>query len=150
MNRLADIAVRIEAADPAAAGATIGGGVGAILMEIASLLERLANEDEPGAIDLRSLPMSPDDRRQLVEALGDGEATIALQTDGESTIRETGVHGVWWNEHRDRGGHLIAEFIEIARVPAILPVETDELRAAAQRLRVRRAAATASPLATDL
>lgn len=136
MSRLADIPVRVEAAaDPAAATGTIGGGVTAILMEIASLLDTLARDDEPGAIDLRSLPMSPDDRRQLIDALGSGEATITLQTDGESTIRETAMHGVWWNAHRDRGGNLIAEFIEIARVPAMLPVETDELRGAAQRLR---------------
>jgi hypothetical protein len=114
---------------------TIGGGVKAILTEVATLLERLASGGEPGAIDLQSLPMNPAERAQLLEALGSGEVTITLRADGESTMRETGVSGVWWSEYRDRGGELIAAFIEIARVPAIVPVETDELRRGVAQLR---------------
>ena len=135
MSRLAEIPIRVEPQDSAASTGTIGGGVTAILIEIATQLDRLADGGEPGAIDLRSLPMSLADREQLLEALGPGEVTITLQADGESTIRETGVLGVWWSEFRDRGGAVIAAFIEIARVPTILPVELDELRRGAQQLR---------------
>jgi hydrogenase-1 operon protein HyaF len=135
MNRLSKIPIRVERPVSTPSTGTIGGGVSAILIEIASLLERLADGGEPGAIDFRSLPMSADDRTRLLEALGPGEVLITLQADGESTIRETSVQGVWWNEHHDRGGELIASFIEVARVPTILPVESDELRRGAQRLR---------------
>ena len=144
MSRLTEIPVRFESRAEAAPDGTIGGGVTAILMEIATQLDQLAAGGEPGAIDLRSLPMSPDDRAQLLEALGPGEVTITLETDGESCIRETGVHGVWWGEYRDRGGEVIAAFIEIARVPTILPVESDELRRSAQQLRAG-VAGTAQP-----
>lgn len=137
MSRLADIPVKVEFADAAARTGTIGGGVVAILAEIASRLDRLVTDGEPGAIDLRSLPMSAADRRELIETLGEGEATIVLKLDGDTTIRETGVPGVWWNEHRDRRGEVSAAYIEIARVPAILPVETDELTRAAAGLRAR-------------
>ncbi|MGA9334373.1 MAG: hydrogenase expression/formation C-terminal domain-containing protein [Rudaea sp.] len=141
MSRLGQIPIRVEplaAPTPAAAIATgtIGAGVTAILFEIAAHLDRLADDGESNAIDLRSLPMSPSDREALVQALGSGEVAITLQADGESIIRETSVPGVWWNEHRDRGGELIAAFIEIARVPAMLPVETDELRRGACQLRL--------------
>ena len=135
MKGLTAIPIRVEPRDSAATTGTIGGGVTAILIEIAAQLDRLADDGEPGAIDLRSLPMSSDDREQLLDALGPGEVTITLQGDGESTICETGVHGVWWSEFRDRGGALIAAFVEIARVPTILPVEPDELRRGAQSLR---------------
>jgi hydrogenase-1 operon protein HyaF len=135
MSRLATIPIRVETRDLAGSTGTIGGGVKAILVEIATILEQLANGGEPGAIDLRSLPMSVADRGQLLEALGSGEVTITLRADGESIIRETGVPGVWWNEYHDRGGELIATFIEIAKVPAILPVEIDELRRGVQQLR---------------
>ena len=135
MNRLGAIPIRIVPRTLTAATGTIGGGVTAILIEIASQLDRLANGGEPSAIDLRSLPMSPGDREQLQQALGPGEVTITLQGDGESTIRETGIQGVWWSEYRDRGGELIAGFIEIAQVPAILPVEPEQLRRGAQQLR---------------
>jgi hydrogenase-1 operon protein HyaF len=135
MSRLAQIPIRVEPRDLAAPTGTIGGGVMAILIEIATQLDRLADGGEPSAIDLRSLPMSQADRDQLLEALGPGEVTITLLADGESTIRETGVLGVWWSEFRDRGGAVIAAFIEIARVPTILTVELDELRHGAQQLR---------------
>ncbi|MDE2148938.1 MAG: hydrogenase expression/formation protein [Gammaproteobacteria bacterium] len=135
MSRLGDIPIRIERPDFAAMAGTIGGGVTAILAEIAALLDRLAAGDEPQAIDLKSLPMNPGDREQLIEALGSGEVAITLYADGESTIRETGVHGVWWTEHRDGDGEVTAAFIEIARVPGILIVDSDELQRGAERLR---------------
>lgn len=135
MSRLGEIPIRIVSRIPTASTATIGGGVIAILNEIATLLDRLADGGEPSAIDLRSLPMSPADREQLHSALGPGEVTITLQGDGESIIHETGIQGVWWSEYRDRGGELIAGFIEIARVPTILPVEPDQLRLGAEQLR---------------
>ena len=137
MSRLAEIPVKVEFGAAASPTGTIGGGVVAILAEIASRLDHLAASGEPGAIDLRSLPLSADDRLRLLEALGEGEATVVLQVDGESTIRETGVPGVWWNEYRDRRGEVAAAYIEIARVPGILPVETDELTRAAADLRAR-------------
>jgi hydrogenase-1 operon protein HyaF len=141
MSRLGEIPIRIVSRTPAASACTIGGGVTAILIEIATHLDLLADGGEPGAIDLRSLPMSPSDREQLLEALGPGEVSITLKGDGESTINETGIQGVWWSEYRDRGGELIAGFIEIAQVPSILPVEPDQLRRGAQQLRDSAASA---------
>jgi hydrogenase-1 operon protein HyaF len=134
-TQLAQIAVRVEGPQAHADDGTIGGGAAAILTEIATLLERVAVTGEGAAIDLRSLPMSAADRRQLLEALGPGEVEITLRADGDSSIRETGVQGVWWTEHRDRNGDLIACFIEIARVPDILLVPAEELRRGAERLR---------------
>lgn len=135
MSRLAQIPVRVEGPQRDADQATIGSGVAAILSEIATLLERVAATGEAAAIDLRSLPVNAADRRQLLEALGPGEVEITLRADGDSSIRETGVQGVWWTEHRDRNGALIACFIEIARVPEILLVPDEELRRGAERLR---------------
>lgn len=142
MSRLTEIPVRIEGFEPPMATGTIGGGVTAILIEIATQLEHLADGGESGAIDLRSLPMSPADHAELLKVLGPGEVTITLQADGESTIRETGVQGVWWSDYRDRNGESIAAFIEIARVPSILPVESEELRRGAELLRACAVSAT--------
>jgi hypothetical protein len=140
---LGQIPVHIEHRDTASETGTIGGGVAAILTEIASLLERVAASGDSAAIDLRSLPMSPSDRQSLEEALGRGEVEIVLHADGESRIRETGVQGVWWTEYRDRNGAVIAAFIEIARVPGILIVPPEELTRGAVRLRdTARSAAT--------
>ena len=144
-TRLAQIPVRIEGPPAVPDTGTIGGGVIAILNEIATLLEQVASTGEAAAIDLRSLPMSPGDRAQLLEALGPGEVEITLRADGDSYIRETGVQGVWWIEHRDRNGAVIAGFIEIARVPEILLVPSEELRRGAERLRASACARVALP-----
>ncbi len=132
MSRLVDIPIRIETA-PASGG--LGGGVTAILHEIVRLLEQLAAVDEPAAIDLRSLPMSPQDRTELQRALGEGEVQATLNAQGISKMYETRVPGVWWVEHRDPQGELIAELIEVTRVPQILASASDEIVSGARALR---------------
>ena len=97
----------------------------------------MATAGEPAAIDLRSLPLSSQDRAQLRRALGEGEVQATLNAEGISTIQEAGVPGVWWVEHHDRHGELIAELLEITRVPEILASATDEIAAGARRLRAQ-------------
>lgn len=136
MSRLVDIPIRIESS-PASGEPSggLGGGVTAILHEIVGLLEQLAATDEPAAIDLRSLPMSPQDRTELQRALGEGEVQATLNAQGISRMYETRVPGVWWVEHRDPQGAVIAELIEVTRVPQILASASDEIGAGARALR---------------
>jgi hydrogenase-1 operon protein HyaF len=140
LTRLTEIPVRIEAAvrieSPAVAGG-LGGGIDAILSELVSLLERLADGNSPGAIDLRSLPMSPQDRAELQRVLGDGEVQATVNARGLSKVRETRVSGVWWIEHFDLQGESVAEFIDVSRVPEILASASDEIAADARDLRAR-------------
>lgn len=134
MMRLADIAVRVESGG-------LGAGAAAVVNEIAGLVDRLAATGEPAAIDLRSLPFGAADRAQLQAALGRGEVQATLEADGRSEVRETAVPGVWWIEHRNPRGDIVAELIEITPVPDILTVAPDELGRGAQALRERLAAA---------
>jgi hydrogenase-1 operon protein HyaF len=131
MSRLAGIPIRVE---PPARVDGLGGGVTAILHEIVTLLERLATLNEPSAIDLRSLPMSPLDRTELKRALGEGEVQATLNAEGISTIQETRIPGVWWIEHRDPQDQLIAELIDVTYVPEILARVSDEIVAGARAL----------------
>jgi hydrogenase-1 operon protein HyaF len=131
MSRLAGIPIRVERS---AKVAGLGGGVTAILHEIVTLLGRLAAANEPSAIDLRSLPMSPADRIALKGALGQGEVQATLNADGVSTILETRIPGVWWIEHRDSQDQLVAELIEVTFLPEILARVSDEVAAGARVL----------------
>jgi hydrogenase-1 operon protein HyaF len=157
MSRLTDIPVRIEPSgamnpsvpidpfgpiEPPAGG--LGGGVAAILSELATLLERLVRGESPGSIDLRSLPMSPRDRTELRRVLGDGEVQATVDAQGLSRMRETRVSGIWWVEHFDTQGALIAELLEVSRVPAMLASASDEMAAGARELRAHIAASAAS------
>jgi hydrogenase-1 operon protein HyaF len=139
VSGLHDIGVRVETGPgrerPTREEGGLGAGVGALLAEVASLLERLASDGRPGAIDLRSLPMSPADRLSLRRALGEGEVEATMTVDGPSNIRETGVPGVWWVEHHDRDGKVSAEFLDIACVPDLLARAPEEVAAGATELR---------------
>jgi hydrogenase-1 operon protein HyaF len=136
VNRLSDIPIRIEPAPGAGgSGGGLGGGVTAILSELVSLLERLATGQHCAAIDLRSLPMSAQDRVELRRALGEGEVQATLNAEGISNIRETQVPGVWWVEHHDRQGELMAELIEVTLMPQILMSALEEIAAGACALR---------------
>jgi hypothetical protein len=145
LSRLTDIPIRLEGMplgdeqplrqEPPTPAFGLGGGVAAILMELVSLLEHLAQSQTPAAIDLRSLPMSPQDRTELKRALGEGEVRATVDAEGVSTIQETRISGVWWVEHRNRHGELIAESLEVTRVPEILARATDEILMGAHTLR---------------
>jgi hydrogenase-1 operon protein HyaF len=140
VSRLSDIPIRSESSariEPPAADGGLGGGVAAILSELATLLERLVATETPGAIDLRSLPMSPMDRAALQRVLGEGEVQATVTAQGLSRVRETRVSGVWWVEHFDQQGEMVAELIDVSRVPAILTSATDEIAASARDLRAQ-------------
>ena len=144
MSRLTDIPIRIEPRGPVATPVTpggLGGGVTAILFELVGLLVRLAEENLSATIDLRSLPMSPQDRVELQRALGEGEVQATVTAGGCSNIRETAIPGVWWVEHLDRDRETIAELIEVTHVPDFLTSATDEIAAGARTLRERITAA---------
>jgi hydrogenase-1 operon protein HyaF len=145
MSRLSDIPIRSESRtriEPPPADGGLGGGVVAILSELVSLLGRLVDTESPGAIDLRSLPMSAMDRAALQKVLGEGEVQATVTAQGLSRVRETGVSGVWWVEHFDQQGEMVAELIDVSRVPAILSSATDEIAASARDLRAQLIAAS--------
>jgi hydrogenase-1 operon protein HyaF len=135
VNTLKDIRIRVEGAG--GDGSTIGGGLIAILREINQMLERLAEYDDTGSIDLRSLPLSPADHQQLRNVLGRGEVEITLNADGVSHLYETAYPGVWWIQHRNQDNETVAELLEIAHIPAIAITDTEDIIQGMQRLHDR-------------
>ena len=145
MSRLSAIPIRVLPGEMTPAGLAsisggLGGGVQAILSELMTLLDRLARTEKGGLIDLRSLPMSGVDRATLKQTLGDGEICATLDAQGLSTFQETSVPGIWWIEHRDGSGELIAELLEVAAVPGLLVCAPDEIAAGPGLLRTRMSA----------
>lgn len=116
---------------------TIGGGVQAMAYEILSHLQQLNETGETAAIDLKSLPMAPDEFHGIKKMLGQGEIDLTLELDGPTRIRETAYAGVWWIQHTGRDGRILAEFIEITRFPDFLSAQPDQIADAVQHLRDR-------------
>jgi len=106
-----------------------------ILSEIAQRLQRLATANEPGSIDLRSLPMTQADRDQLEELLGHGEVHAHLELAGATHIWETTYAGVWWIRHMGSGDKIATEEISITRIPEILLTDPHDVNTAAGRIR---------------
>lgn len=117
----------------------------AVLSEIATALARLAETGEETTIDLKSLPLSPDDLARLGELLGEGEVRCDLEVAGRSEVRETGFSGVWWIRHLGLGDEVALEEIAITFVPEILRAHPDDVARAARRL----AEAVTAPLADE-
>jgi hypothetical protein len=102
--------------------------VAPILREIESLLYLLNETGEGGRIDLRSLPLAPEDYRELKYRLGEGEVHADISTLGHSRVVETGIRGVWWVTHSDGAGQIVSEFIEVTRIPEILKTHPADVR----------------------
>lgn len=109
----------------------------ALLGELTAKLEILADDDSPGHIDLSRLPLPPGTMEALRAWLGDGEAEATVTSLALTTIRETGVAGVWWVRQARSSGETLSEHLEISRSPALLSVHPDEVKRAAEDLRRR-------------
>jgi hydrogenase-1 operon protein HyaF len=108
-----------------------------LLHEIEILLDDLVTTGRSASIDLRSLPMLPDDFETLREVLGQGEVSATIDALGLSQARETAIHGVWWVTHQNADGEVTAQFIEVTYLPEILKTHPADARAAVEILRSR-------------
>lgn len=130
--------------DPGAAGWT--GMSVALLAEIARKLEQLAAGETPEAIDLRSLPISPLDMTDLKAQLGIGEVRATVDLNGRTTVDETRYPGVWLITHLAPDDTIIAQIIEITRVPELLMAHEADIARSAVTL--ARSLATPAPNST--
>jgi len=116
---------------------SIGGGVFAIAHELLRHLENLLETGETATIDVKSLPMAPDEFHEIRKMLGQGEIDLTLELDGPTRIQETAYGGVWWIQHKAPDGRILAEYIEIARFPDFLSAQPDHITEAVRHLRNR-------------
>jgi hydrogenase-1 operon protein HyaF len=91
-----------------------------LLRELVELVRRLLETGESSAIDLSALPLTPADLDWLREKLGNGEISVTLQANGESTLNETACPGVWWVTHHNEQGAVTSQFIEVTFVPELV------------------------------
>jgi len=116
------------------AHAGLSGNAPVLLREIAELARRLLDSGESAAIDLRALPLTPDDLDWLHETLGQGQVVATLEAEGESTLSETVCPGVWWVTHHNEQGAVVSEFIEVTFVPELLKAHPDDVQIGLEHL----------------
>ncbi len=132
MRGLADIPVRI--ARHAAPDTAPSPQVGALLQELHALITALQTTEKGGTIDIRSYPLSPQDREQLYLILGEGEVSARIDALGPSEIQETRIPGIWrvthYNEHRS----MLTEHVVVTRIPDILMTDPRDLSSSLDQL----------------
>lgn len=106
----------------------------AIVGEVLEHARSLASGGERQVIDLKGLPLTAGDLRELEELLGRGEVSASVEAAGPTEVFETRFPGVWWVRYQNLDGRSIAEQLEVARVPAILETHPDDLQATVERL----------------
>jgi HupH hydrogenase expression protein len=136
MSTLRDIGIKVVYSAPSRG---TPGAARAVLHQIEAMLETLGAFGQADSIDLRRLPLEAQDYEELRETLGQGEVSARLDSLGATHVWETAVPGVWWLTHYNRGGEIIAEFIEVTEIPEILRTPPDDIRAAPHLLRSRLA-----------
>jgi len=62
---------------------------------------------------------------------------VRIEAIGPSEIAETRYPGVWWVTHYNVEGDIVADMIEIARVPEIIRSQPDDIRAGLELLRAQ-------------
>ena len=105
-----------------------------LLYEIRHALERWLQNGDTHVIDLRALPMSPDEEQQLLDLLGEGEVSACLSALGDSEVMETAFAGVWRVAHFNDDDVLIGHYIEICHAPDILKSHPDDAGLAIKEL----------------
>ncbi|MCU0812333.1 MAG: hydrogenase expression/formation protein [Thiobacillaceae bacterium] len=129
---LESIPVRVAGASAAEPG--LSGNAPPLLHELAQQLRQLLASDVSSAIDLGALPLTPADLAWLKERLGQGEISVTLQANGESTLAETACPGIWWVTHRNEKGVVGSEFLEVAYVPELVKAHPGDVELGLERL----------------
>lgn len=112
----------------------LSGNAPVLLREISEHVRSLLRDGVPSAIDLRALPLTPEDLDWLRDTLGEGEVIATLDAEGESTLVETACPGVWWVTHHNPQGVIVSEFIEVTFVPELLKAHAEDVKRGLEHL----------------
>jgi hydrogenase-1 operon protein HyaF len=107
----------------------------ALFNELAEHLQRLVDHGNEHTVDLFSLPISEQDKKELEKLLGRGEVEITLTTVGKSLIFETSYNGIWWVRHYAADELLISDFIEVSWIPEIIKSHPSDVALSADRMK---------------
>jgi hydrogenase-1 operon protein HyaF len=132
-DALRAIGVRVEGTEPAAVDYFTLNAL-PLLHEVRHALDRLLACGEPTTIDLGSLPLAPGELEKIDAALGTGEVKVMLEALGPSQIYETSFSGVWRITHFNAVNEVVGRFIEVTRMPEILPSQDADVRASLELL----------------
>ena len=107
--------------------ASATGNVLPLLHEIKHAIEQLLGDDKETVLDLRRMPLTPAEEKQLEAFLGVGEVKAEMNALGRSLFQETQYSGVWIVTHYNNQEDIMGRFITVTRAPDILFAQTADV-----------------------
>jgi len=132
MTQLSDIAIEVVSRNGPVAPSP---QAKALLQELEDMLYSLVDTGKSSSIDIRSLPITPDDYDYLKSMLGEGEVTATINALGPTKISETEIPGIWWVTHSNTDEMVLTESIEVTALPEILKTQRQDLQQAVALLK---------------
>ncbi len=110
------------------------GNVLPLLHEIRHALDILVREQTTTSIDLRRIPLSPEDEHKLEAFLGEGEVKAIINALGPTILQESKYPGVWLETHYNENDEVMGKFITVATAPSILLTQRADMEFGITRL----------------
>tara|TARA_R110001592_G_scaffold196419_1_gene444193 strand:- start:9 stop:449 length:441 start_codon:yes stop_codon:yes gene_type:complete len=97
-----------------------------LLFEVRHALEEFQHSANNTTVDLRRIPMTPNDEEYLEEILGIGEVSIEINTLGKTRIRETKFPGVWHIVHYNADDEITGKYVSVAAIPDLVMTQPED------------------------
>jgi hydrogenase-1 operon protein HyaF len=99
-----------------------------ILTEILQALRDFYERGETHTIYINKVPITPEDREAILDALGEGQVRIYYESKTQpAEWRETGIYGVWIGIIYDRERKPVLETIEITDFPRLAASQREDI-----------------------
>ena len=110
------------------------GNIAPLLYEIKHGLQLLLDCGDETVIDLRRLPLNPEEEQKLETFLGTGEVKANVSALGDTTIIESRYSGVWVETHYNEESDIMGKYIRVALFPPILQAQPEDMASSLKRL----------------
>jgi hydrogenase-1 operon protein HyaF len=85
-------------------------------------------------INLTLLPITPEDKKYMIETLGGGDAVILSKGYGNCRITSTRLRHLWWVQYFNTMDTLILNTLEIIDIPQVAKAAAEDIADSAKRL----------------
>lgn len=109
----------------------------AILYEIHGALQRFINTGEKWSIFINKMSLTPEERQEIRDFLGQGSIKITLSDSAEpAEWMESGTSGIWYGVFYDRTNNPILETIEIGKFPEVASSQVEDINRGLKTLKL--------------
>jgi len=112
------------------------GNLTPLVHEIRHALFQLIESGKESSIDLRRLPLSPQEEHQLETFLGYGEVKADIQALGDTVLIESRFSGVWLETHYNQTSDILGKYVHICICPQLIKAQHQDMSFSLSQLEI--------------